>query len=261
MCQSLEGAIDKVTIISNKEIAPDIYEMQLSCSKELCEAKAGQFVNLYCGGGIKLLPRPISICNIDKKKGILTLIYALVGTGTRQLAQLKENDTVEVLGPLGNGFSLDGVERKNLIVAGGVGTPPMVELAKQLKGDNHIFVGFRSDPILIGELKQYGKVYVATDDGKVGFKGNTVDLLREVGIKGERVYGCGPKPMLKALQQWAEDEGIPGQISLEERMGCGFGACVGCACKIKVNQKDKEWTHKKVCEDGPVFNIEEVLFQ
>lgn len=259
MCQSQKGARDKVKIISNKMIAPDIYEMHLSCKKILHEAKPGQFVNLYCGDGVKLLPRPISICNIDKGRGILTLVYALVGTGTRQLAQLTENDTVEVLGPLGNGFSLDDIARKNVIVAGGVGTPPMVELAKQLKGDNHIFIGFRSDPILVKELEQYGKVYVATDDGKVGFKGNTVELLKEVGIKGDKVYGCGPKPMLKALQQWAEAEGVPGQISLEERMGCGFGACVGCACKIKVN--DKEWTHKKVCEDGPVFSIEEVLFQ
>ncbi|WP_105616666.1 dihydroorotate dehydrogenase electron transfer subunit [Vallitalea okinawensis] len=257
MCKSVNKTREIVKVQTQEEIAKDIYRIIIEAPHVAKEAKAGQFVNLYCQDGEKLLPRPISICEINKDEGIITLVYAVVGSGTKAFSQIKKGDTVSILGPLGNGFPMDSDEGINIIVGGGVGTPPLLQLVKELKGDNHVFLGFRSEPYLIQELKKYATVHVATDDGQVGYKGSAIDLLKESKIKGNRVYGCGPKPMLRALQEWALENNIEGYLSLEERMGCGFGACVGCVCKIK---RDKGIQHKRVCHDGPVFTVQEVIF-
>ena len=136
--------------------------------------------------------------------------------------------------------------------------PPLIETCKQLKGKKIVVLGFRSGSFLVEEFEKLGaKVYVATDDGSVGFKGNVVDLLRAEGIKGDMIYSCGPKIMLKFLSMYAEENNIPCQVSMEERMACGIGACVGCVVQIKDGEG---WAYKKVCKDGPVFDSREVCW-
>jgi len=245
-------------VLKNKEISPNIYEMVIEI-KTTTNIKAGQFVNVYCKSKANLLPRPISICEVNKDENWIKIIYACVGIGTSEFSTIKENEFVEIMYPLGNGFTIKD-NSVSILVGGGVGTPPLLELAKRLKGEKIIVLGFREKPYLIDEFKKYGKVYVATDDGSYGYKGNVIDLIKENNIKGNYVYSCGPKPMLKALQKWINDENLDGQFSLEERMGCGFGACVGCVCKIK-SSNEHGFTYKKVCVDGPVFNCKEVLFE
>lgn len=256
MC--VDKKIGKVscTIKSNVEFAEDIFEMLIEW-KDVATVKPGQFVNLYCESEAMLLPRPISICEVDRETGIMKLVYAAISSGTKSFAKLKAGEEIELLGPLGNGYQI--VEcNESILVGGGVGTPPLVELAKRIKGKKSIYLGFRTNPYLVEELKKYGDVYVATDDGSMGYKGTVVKLMDQTGAMGQQLYACGPKPMLKALQVWAQEHHIEAQFSLEERMGCGFGACVGCVCKIKADN-EFGYVYKKVCKDGPVFDAKEVL--
>lgn len=248
----------KVKIAHNVEISPGIYKIDLF-SKEIVEsAKAGQFINVYTNSSGSLLPRPISISQINKEKNVLTLVYAVVGKGTKALSEMKIGEEVKVLGPLGNGFNIPKEAENYIVIGGGIGTPPLVELVKQLKGNIEVYLGFRNNPILIEEFKEYGaKVYVATEDGSVGIKGNVMDILKEKNLKADMIYSCGPKPMLKAIAKYAAENGIKAQVSMEERMACGIGACVGCTCKTK---KNGEVQNKKVCKDGPVFYSEEVVW-
>lgn len=258
MCQHNKGGRMAAKIISNEAIATSVYEMIVQCPEIVTAAKAGQFVNLYCHHQGRLLPRPISICEIDRARGRLHLIYAVLGDGTREFSTYEGGMTIDVMGPFGNGFDTTYEGDDVLIVAGGVGTPPMVELAKNLKGKKTFVVGFRTEPYLIERLKSHGPVYVATDDGSVGFRGNVVALMEEQGLKG-KIFACGPTPMLKSLQDYAERHHLEASFSLEERMGCGFGGCVGCVTAIKV-EGDGGFAYKKVCKDGPVFNGREVMF-
>lgn len=250
--------VHKVKIISNTEISHGIYKINL-LSKEIAEnAKPGQFVNIYTNNPGSLLARPISISQINKEKNILTLIYELVGKGTKSLSEMKENEELKILGPLGNGFTISEEEENHILIGGGIGTPPLVELAKQLKGNIEVYLGFRSKPILIKEFEKYAKkVYIATEDGSVGIKGNVMDILKEKDIKADMIYSCGPKPMLKAVSKYAAEKGIKAQISMEERMACGIGACVACTCKTK---NKEEVVNKKICKDGPVFYSSEVIW-
>lgn len=245
-------------ILSNKEIAENIFEMNILVPEISNEAKPGQFINIYTGLGENILPRPISISEIDKEKGSLTLIYQIAGKGTKVFSSLKENDKVQVLGPLGNGFEISEKEGTYILVGGGIGAPPLVEVAKNLKGRIIVFLGSRSNPILVEKFQFLGaEVNVATDDGSVGFKGNVVELMKEINLNADAIYSCGPKIMLKFLSEWALEKGIDAQVSMEERMACGIGACVGCAVKIK---KDNGFENKKVCKDGPVFKGSEVIW-
>lgn len=246
-------------ILSNNEISKDVFEMLIENKDISKQAKAGQFINLYPKNNSLILPRPISICEVDKKNKWLKIVYAVVGNGTKEFSNLQKGDNVDVLGPLGNGFDIINCE-ESILVGGGVGTPPLVELAKNIKGRMTIYLGFRSDPYLVEELRNYGEVYVATDDGSYGLKGTVIELLDKTNANGSVLYSCGPKPMLQALQKWTLEKGIDAQFSLEERMGCGFGACVGCVCKIKADN-ECGYTYKKVCKDGPVFSAKEVIFE
>lgn len=247
-------------IIEQNQIARGIFSMKLQCNEIAETALPGQFVNLYCREGERLLPRPISICETDREKGILTLVYAVVGKGTESFSRLKKGDTIKVLGPLGNGFKIDESMKIHILIGGGIGVPPLVELAKHLKGEIYAFLGFAENPILVEEFKGHGaKVFVATDDGSAGFKGDVIELIKNENITGDMIYSCGPKPMLKAVGKWAEDMGIKAQISMEERMACGIGVCVGCVCKIK-KKEEEDWQNRKVCTDGPVFWSEEVIW-
>lgn len=259
MCQ--DSYSDKVLaeIVSNEKISDRVYRMVFRESNIAEEARAGQFVNVYCKAESRILPRPISICEVDRENGLVTIVYMIVGMGTKEFSELRVGDKVEVLGPLGNGFTLEDCE-DNVIVGGGVGAPPLLEVVKRLKGRKRVFLGFRSGAFLVDEFRKYAEVFVATDDGSVGEKGTVVDLMRKVGVKSGNIYSCGPKPMLAAVKDMAEELGIQAQISLEERMGCGIGACVGCICKIKADN-DVGYTYKKVCKDGPVFDAKEVMFE
>jgi len=256
MCNHNKEKI-KTKILSNKTIANNVYEMQLEVPSIVKEAKAGQFVNLYLRDESKLLPRPISICEVDIKTGILILVYAVFGEGTKIISGYKAGEVIQIMGPFGNGYDISEGST-HLLVGGGVGTPPLVELAKRLTGDIIIVVGFKSETYLVDQLKKHGRVYVATDDGSNGYHGTVVDVLEAHKITADMVYACGPKPMLKALQKWINQENMPAQLSLEERMGCGFGACVGCVVKV-VSTNDAGYDYKKVCVDGPVFDSKEVI--
>ena len=253
--------INESTIIKNEEIYAGIYEMLLCAPDIVKEARAGQFVNLYTGQGDLLLPRPISICEINKEKNHIRLLYQTVGRGTLVISTFIAGDSITVLGPLGNGFSIPVTENKNVIIGGGIGVPPLLELVKNLKGENYVFIGAKNRPILEEEFRRLGAhVYVATDDGSEGYHGNAVDLCQMKNLEGiGSVYACGPKPMLKAVSKWALRIGVDPQISMEERMACGIGACVGCTTKIRDN-KTGNWSHLKVCKDGPVFLGSEVIF-
>ncbi len=258
-------------ICDNREIVPRVFEMVLEYPDVFSRPAPGQFVNLYCHHQGQLLPRPISVCEVTNDSSLLLrLVYAVQGAGTLEFSRYRAGEFVEILGPFGNGFSLpepaplSGINsHKILLIGGGVGTPPMVELAKQLARCDarlDIVVGFRDQTYLLDSLECYGQLYIATESGVSGFCGNVVDLIIAQQLSAERIYACGPAPMLRAVQQLAADQQVPAELSLEERMGCGFGGCVGCVVKIAAHN-EAGFVYKKVCKDGPVFAGEEVLFQ
>lgn len=257
----MKAKFETAKIISNTCIAKDIYTMVLSSPAVVKNIeKPGQFVNIYPKEKHTILPRPISISHYDKENETLTIIYAVVGDGTNQFSQLIEGEQVNISGPVGNGFS-PSRENDHLIVGGGIGVPPLLGLAKELKGNITAVLGFKSEPILVKEFEDLGaKVYVATEDGSQGYKGNVVDILNDKNIKADMTYSCGPKPMLKALNTWCEEKEIPLQVSLEERMACGIGVCVGCVCKQKDPDNEDGWDYKKTCTDGPVFMGSDVIW-
>ena len=253
-----------VTILENSVIAKGVFEMVVTYPQDFHTPLPGQFVDIYCNHQGRLLPRPISVCEVRQvnSKRFLHLVYAAVGAGTTEFSQMKTGSVVEIMGPLGNGFTLSKGPGTALLVGGGVGTPPMVELAKQLcKNSWNVksVVGFRDEPYLVKRLEQFGEVFVATDSGKTGFHGNTLELIRSAHMDMDVIYACGPKPMLQGVQEYAKEMSLPAQLSLEERMGCGFGACVGCVVKI-VSGSETGFTYHKICKDGPVFPAEEVIF-
>lgn len=249
--------IVEAEILLNKEIAKGIYKMILKAEDVAKEASCGQFVNLYPKSKHTLLPRPISICEIGENT--ITLVYGVVGEGTKAFSLLKEKDTLKVSTPQGSGFT-PMPAKTAVLVGGGIGVPPLVELAKRLTCPKIAVIGFREESFLKEELEKTGaKVHVATDNGNEGFRGNVLELIKKEKIMGDYFYSCGPKPMLKALVNYCKEINVPIQVSMEERMGCGYGACVGCVCKIKTDTQ-KGYEYKKVCSDGPVFSGEEVIF-
>lgn len=245
-------------VLYNNAIALNIFDMAVKAPKLAEMAKPGQFVEIYTDSKALLLPRPISICEIDAKNGILRFVYQVVGKGTEIFSKLKKGDSLKILGTCGNGYTLCNDNLHHIIVGGGIGVPPLLELTKKLDGKKTVILGFRNGCFLDDEFKKYADVYIATDDGSVGFKGNVVQLLESLDIKGDIIYSCGPKIMLKALSLYAQKNKINCQVSMEERMACGIGACVGCVVKIKENEG---WTYKKVCKDGPVFDPREVIWE
>jgi dihydroorotate dehydrogenase electron transfer subunit len=250
--------IETALVTSKEFIADNIVDLRIQCMKMALKSKPGQFVEVYPDNGVNLLSRPISICEINKLTGMLRLVFQVVGKGTELFSKLEKGDKIRVLGSCGNGYDIK--KGRNLFVGGGIGVPPLLEAVKQSEGEKIVILGFRSGSYLVKDFERYGaKVYVATDDGSVGFHGNVVDLLREYKITGDRIYSCGPKIMLKFLSYYADENNIPCQVSMEERMACGIGACVGCVIPIKTGVGE-EWTYKKVCKDGPVFDSREVVW-
>jgi dihydroorotate dehydrogenase electron transfer subunit len=246
----------KFAVLANDMLATDIYSMWLKAPQIAGEAKPGQFVSLYPRDGSRLLPRPISICELDSKKEALRLVYRIAGKGTEEFAEMKAGDELEAMGPLGNGFTPEG--KKAILIGGGIGIPPMLELAKQLSCEKQIVLGYRDITFLNEEFEAYGRVFLSTEDGSRGTKGNVLDAIKENGLNADIIFACGPTPMLRGVKTYATEKGISAQLSLEERMACGIGACLACVCKTKETDHHTNVNNKRICKDGPVFYAKEV---
>ena len=246
----------KVVITEQTLLAEGIFSMWLQSEEITAKAIPGQFVSLYSRDGSRLLPRPISICEIDPSQGKIRLVYRIAGKGTEEFSELNAGDRIEIMGPLGNGFMPEG--GKALLIGGGIGIPPMLELAKQLNCSKEIVLGYRDITFLDKEFEAYGRVYLSTEDGSAGTKGNVLDAIRAHMLTADIIYACGPTPMLRGIKEYAGEHGIRAQLSMEERMACGIGACLGCVCSTKDTDHHSNVKNKRVCKDGPVFWSDEV---
>lgn len=254
---------EEMRVVSQRSLARHIYELILEGELASGMTEPGRFVHVKVGEGTDpLLRRPISICDADPAARRFTMIYRAEGKGTTLLAAKSADETVDVLGPLGHGFPVGEAPSGGtaLLVGGGIGVPPLYYLSKQLiaRGVRPVHVlGFASeaDVFYRERFEELGETYVATVDGTCGDKGFVTDVIDMRGIKADVLYACGPTPMLKALD--AKYKNSVGFLSLEERMGCGIGACYACVCKVKDDPSDSEY--RKVCSDGPVFRIGEVV--
>lgn len=240
------------TVRSNEPLTASVYRMVMEGDTQWVTAP-GQFVNIRLEG--RFLRRPISVCDWDGES--ITLIYKVVGAGTRQMAGMTTGEKLDVLTGLGNGFRTDVPKMRHpLLVGGGVGVPPMYALAKRLIEEGRrptMIMGFNtaSEVFYEEEFKALGmEVFVATVDGTAGVKGFVTDAMEQCGVLYDYYYCCGPEPMLRALHRGAM---TGGQLSFEERMGCGFGACMGCSCETLTG-------YKRICKEGPVMMKEEVVF-
>lgn len=239
------------TILSNEPLTPAVYRMVLEGDTQYI-THSGQFINIELTG--KYLRRPISVADYDDKT--VTIIYKVVGSGTEQMRGMARGEKLDILTGLGNGFSTDNDAKRPLLVGGGVGVPPMYNLCKRLLSEGKrptVIIGFNTKAELFyeEEFKALGvDVVVATADGSAGVKGFVTDAIREAKVEFDYLYTCGPLPMLKALYDATD---VPAEFSFEERMGCGFGACMGCSCKTK-------YGNKRICKDGPVLKREEIIW-
>lgn len=249
-------------ITETEELAEEIFSMRLQAKEIAGQAVPGQFISLYCRDGDKLLPRPISLCEIDREQGTFRLVYRVVGAGTKEFSRRKTGDEIRILGPLGNGFPLEAgtQEKKAVLIGGGIGIPPLLQLSKELPGEVTVVVGYRnSDTFLLKELQGAADhVVIATEDGSLGTKGNVMDAIRENGIRGDVIYSCGPIPMLRGVKAWGLEEEIPAWLSMEERMACGVGACLACVCQTTEVDDHSKVHNRRICKDGPVFLSTEI---
>ena len=252
----------KVNAIVDKQemLIEGIYDMWIRT--DLAQmAKPGQFISVYPKDKSTLLPRPISICEIDKPGNRLRIVYRVAGKGTTEVSSYKAGDTISILGTLGNGFPVDELKdvKKVMLMGGGIGIPPMLELAKQLNCEKDIVVGYRNEDLFLNQdLWKHGTLYIATEDGSIGTKGNVMNAVAEKGLKADVICACGPMPMLRAIKQYAKENGIKAYISLEERMACGVGACLGCVCKTTEVDHHSHVNNTRICTNGPVFDAEDV---
>ena len=246
-------------VLSQKEIAPQIFDMWIETGLAQ-EAHPGQFIGVFPKNKSTILPRPISICEINKEKTALRIVYRIAGQGTKEFSSFAAGDPVEILGILGNGFPLEaGKGKKVFLMGGGIGVPPILQLAKELEAEKQVIVGYRDNNLFLKEdLDKYASVYVATEDGSAGTKGNVMNAIEENGLDAEVIFACGPMPMLRAIKKYAEEKGIKAYISLEEHMACGVGACLGCVVKTKEVDHHSHVHNARICTDGPVFDAEEV---
>ena len=247
-------------LITGKEnLAAGMYGVTVRCPDIASEARPGQFVHIRVPGFT--LRRPISICEIDREGGSIRLVFQERGEGTRVLGMLRPGEAMDLVGPLGNGFDLPGPGKKAVLVGGGIGTPPLLALAARFGADAAAILGFRdaASVILEEDFARTGcRTVLCTDDGSRGRKGFTTQALEEY-LKEETpdiVYACGPKAMLRGVKAIALAAGVRCQLSLEERMACGIGACLGCACKAYREDGSVAFLH--VCKDGPVFEAASV---
>lgn len=256
----------KAKLLSKEEIIPGIFKFGIKADDIIKTAKPGNFIEIKVNNNIEpFLRRPISIYNMNKEEGILEFIFQVKGKGTQILSERNVGELIDIIGPLGYGtFKYENYQ--NLaIIGGGIGIFPLYELAKLAKNDGknvNTYLGFRNKEMLMLEEKfkeVSSKLSITTDDGSYGYKGFAIDLLKEdiERKKIDCIYACGPLPMLKKVQELSIEKNIPCQISLEERMACGLGACLGCAVKVASSpSKAPEYWH--VCKAGPVFQATDV---
>ena len=248
----------KYILLKKITLAKQIYDFTILCPDIAQVASEGQFVHILPEHFS--LRRPISICGIDKEKGTLRIVFEAKGDGTNVIADTQQGGNIDMVGPLGHGFTLTEKKEKAVIVGGGIGVPPLLPLAKHYGENAVVILGFRSADavILKRDFEQTGaKVIICTDDGTTGVHGFVTEPLKDQAASADIIMSCGPMPMLKAISSIAESNNVDCQVSLEERMGCGVGACLVCACKVKKNGSE-HFGH--VCKDGPVFDSKEVIW-
>ncbi|MCR4589361.1 MAG: dihydroorotate dehydrogenase electron transfer subunit [Lachnospiraceae bacterium] len=259
---------EKARIISNEKLAEGVFSTVFE-SRISEIAVPGQFVMVGTGSDSRLLRRPISICEADRDKGTVRLVYRIAGYGTEELSGASAGDGFDMLGPVGNGFSLEKAQDKKdiLLVGGGIGAPPLLSLARALRrtgiGKDGItaVLGYRSMNAGLFLNEEFGKevkVLLSTDDGSVGIRGTVMDAIRERDLRPDIIYACGPMVMLKAIKEFAADNFIPAYISLEERMACGMGVCLGCMVRTREKDAHSQVNNARVCTEGPVFEAMEV---
>lgn len=252
---------DKVPceLVFKSELSPGVFDFRVKSEVFANAAVPGQFAHILVPG--KTLRRPISICDVDKAKGTLRLVFEVRGEGTEILSRTAVGQPLDILAPLGHGFSMKDTGKKTVFVGGGIGVPPLLYASKAY-GENAVAVlGFRNRDavILTKDFEESGcKVVLTTDDGSAGRRGFVTEALLEEIEGANLVCACGPTPMLKAVARLCEQRGVSCEVSLEERMGCGVGACLVCACKTR--RPDGNDTYSHVCKDGPVFNAKEVVW-
>ena len=247
---------EQAVVIRQEELAYGIYSMWLKTDKIAALARAGQFISLYCRDKSRMLPRPISICQVDAADNALRIVYRVAGKGTEEFSTLGTGKEIEIVGPLGNGFPKK--DKKAFLIGGGIGIPPMLQLARELTCEKQIILGYRDTLFLQEDFRGLGKVYIATEDGSYGTEGNVLDAIRENGLTADIVYACGPTPMLRAIKQFAAERGMECWLSLEEKMACGIGACLACVCRSREKDSHTNVNNKRICKEGPVFRAEEV---
>jgi len=250
----------KLTIVSNKQLTNNVYELVLKGDLVKTMHIPGQFIHIQVPRPDLILRRPISIAKINQLNSTCTIVLRASGQGTQSIVETKVNDTLNVMGPLGNGFPIIFLEKENkaLLIGGGIGIPPLLECAKQLyeKGvTSTIVLGFINHSAVFyeSEFKQYGEVIIATDDGSYQTKGNVKTIIDKLDQTFDAIYACGPTGLTRMVNEQYKDH-PNAYISLEERMACGIGACAGCT----VTKNDK-LSNFKVCSDGPVFKTNEVI--
>lgn len=242
-------------LIKAGRLTADVYDFTLECPELAAKAVPGQFAQIRLPG--HTLRRPISICGIDRENGTLRFVFQVRGQGTAELSEFQAGSELELLAPLGNGFPIDP-EKKTLLVGGGIGVPPLLGCAAELHGNATAVLGFRSKSAVILEqdFQTAGaKTLIATDDGSYGFHGLVTELARQEAF--DLVFACGPAPMLKAVRALAQQKNVSCYLSLEERMACGIGACLGCATPLLDEAGNQYFGH--VCKDGPVFDSRRVV--
>ena len=218
---------ERVTVVYQSCIAAGVYSIWLQTAQIAAAAVPGQFVSVYSNNASRILPRPISICEINKNSGMIRLVYRVVGEGTEEFSHLVPGDS-------------------------------MLELAKQWPGEKAVVAGYKDETFLLDDFAQYAKVYTATEDGSSGVKGTVIDAIRANQLQADVICACGPTPMLRALKAYAQENGIECWISMEERMACGVGACLACVCQSTEVDGHSHVHNKRICKDGPVFRAEEV---
>lgn len=252
--------IRECSVVTGQEkIAKDIYRLWFHSPAIASNVGPGQFITIFCKDKSRLLPRPFGISQINREEGQVCFVYKIVGEGTKEFSELESGDKIEIMGPLGNGFTIK--EKPALLIGGGTGIPILVELAKRVKDQGivpSIVVGFREETYLLEELYKYGKLFVATEEGSVGIKGNVMDVISKNPIEADIIYACGPHPMLKAVKEYAAGQQVEAQISLEEKMACGIGACLACTCRTGERDSYTKVHNKRICKEGPVFLANEV---
>lgn len=261
--------MDKCTaaVRESTELSPGIWSLSAQLPEEISwEIRPGQFAGIFPADGSMLLMRPISVCRWSARERTIRFVYRAAGAGTRSFTVLQTGDSVDLLGPLGNGYDVTELAGKRvLLLGGGIGVPPLLELAavlKEARADTHVTaaLGYRTDDLFLAEdFRAVGaEVLIATEDGSAGTKGTVLDAVEAAGTEADVVCACGPMPMLRAVKRFAAERAVPAYLSLEERMACGVGACLGCVVKTRDTDAHSHVRNARICTEGPVFPAEEV---